>query len=440
MTLIILFLFAVAIALAFAVGWLVGRHQPAAVPHAHAMAFEITIPADTPPDEPLYLAGSFNSWHPADPTYQLSRSADLATGAWVFTLGLKLEYKVTRGSWQTVEKGRGSLEISNHVVPATAGMVVQGKVVSWADINYPDDALYDSRIERVDFASPTLGVTRAFYIYVPPEIRTDNQLRVPSVYLLRGHEREWVNKNEDSSRGGSRNVIDVYEELRSINAIGPMVLVFPGMTSANGAVHSLGINMRAPELAQDKSLGTGRFEDYFFKDLVPYVERRYPVLSGGTHRAIDGFSLGGFMSVNLALRQPHEFASVGAYDGLYFWDEPEVGTTIALTDTVFTRALFDPNFGVPRDHTFAAQHNPLTMLRSDGLSALQLQWLIEYGPQPLEPNVNYFRGARLDGLLQEVGVLNRLGGARADGSHTWEMADEHIRRALPLHWERTKYH
>lgn len=434
-----LFLFIIAISLAFVVGWQVGRTRPqASAPLTPTVSFEITIPADTPPGDPLYLTGSFNNWHPADATFLLTRTADLATGAWIFTPGMTLEYKVTRGSWQTVEKGVGSLEIGNHLATATAGTVVTGKVLSWADILYREEAIYDPRIERVDFASATLGVTRTFYIYLPPEVRSDETLRVPSVYLLRGHEREWVNKSEDSSRAGERNVIDVYEELRAVNAIGPLVFVFPGLTSANGAVHSLGINMHAPDLAQDKSLGTGRFEDYFFKDLIPYVETNYPVLFGGAHRAVDGFSLGGFMSVNLALRQPGQFSSVGAYDGLYFWDDPATGTTIAITDTVFNRSLFDPNFGVPRDREFAAQNNPLTLLRTDGVAASRLQWLIEYGPQPAEPNVNYFRGVRLDELLQEVGATNRLSGVLADGIHTWEMADEHMRRALPLHWERIK--
>ena len=435
-------LFLIALGLSFALGWLLARQRPttpiSVVTPDPTIAFEITIPQDTPPNEPIYLAGSFNDWNPADATYLLTRTANLAVGSWVFTPGLLLEYKITRGSWQTVEKGTGGMETRNRVITATAGIVVPANVVGWADVAYHDEALYDSRVERVDFWSQSLGITRTFYVYVPPETRNDRHERVPSVYLLRGHEREWINKSEDATRGGKRNVLDVYEELRASGAIGPLVFVFPGMTSANGAVHSAGINMRAPELAKDPSIGSGRFEDYFFNDVVHYVETHYPVLFGGTHRAVDGFSLGGFMSVNLALRQPEAFASVGAYDGLYFWDEPDHGMTIALTDTVFMRSLFDADYGVPRDHEFAARNNPLTLLRMDGVHAQRLQWLIEYGPKAAEPNVNYFRGVRLDELLAEAGATNQLGGALPNGIHTWEMADDHMRRTLPLHWQRIK--
>lgn len=447
---VIIALLILAVGVAFVAGWRIGlrrAHPPGAAspagpqiaaPAIARISFELTIPQDTPPGEPLYLVGSFNGWNPADPQFQLQRVADQATGTWALSTSHVLEYKITRGSWQTVEKGERGVEITNRVLTPTADATVAGRVFEWTDRASPDQKIYDPRVERVTFASQALGVERTFYLYLPPEARADEAARFPSLYLLRGHEREWINKGEDQSRRGQRNVIDVYEELRAAGAIGPMVLVFPGMTSANGAIHSLGINMRAPELAKDPSIGSGRFEDYFFADLIPYLEANHPVLPGGEHRAIDGFSLGGFMSVNLALLRPGSFASVGAYDGLYFWDDPATGATVALTDTVFSRSLFDANFGVPRDRAYAAKHNPTTLLRANGVAAPEIQWLIEFGPEHAEPNVNFFRSDRLLTLLEERGAVNQLAGPLPDGIHNWQMADDHLRRALPLHWRRVK--
>ncbi|WP_054535931.1 alpha/beta hydrolase [Herpetosiphon geysericola] len=437
-----LMLFVVGLGLAFGLGFMVGRQrsipQPTLPEATPLVNFEFKIPADTAPGDQLYLTGSFNQWRPNDPTYVLSRSADIAYGAWPFTHGLQLEFKLTRGSWQNVEKALDGSEIPNRRGIAASGAQVKGSVAAWADRQRDPAKIYDERVERVDLFSNALGITRTFYIYVPLEARSDENLRVPSLYLFRGHEREWINKNEDGTRGGNRNVLDVYEELRCQNRIGPMVLVFPGMTNANDAVHSLGINLHAPELAADPTLGSGRFEDFIYRDLIPYVETHYPVLFGGAHRSLDGFSLGGFISVNQALRHPNEWASVGAYDGLFFWDDPENAEIIAARDSVFERSLFDANFGVPRDHTFAAQHNPLTLLRIDGAQASKLQWLIEYGPESAEPNVNYYRGARLDELLREVGAHNRLSGVVPNANHSWQMADEHMRRSLPYHYQQTQ--
>src|SRR5262245_16390536 len=89
---------------------------------------------------------------------------------------------------------------------------------------------FDPRVRHLRIFSPALGVEKGCYIYLPPEVQRNRALRVPSLYLLRGHEREWINGAEDSSRGG-RTLIDVYETLRASGQIGPLILVFPGISS-----------------------------------------------------------------------------------------------------------------------------------------------------------------------------------------------------------------
>ena len=438
MLIITIFLLVIALGLAFSLGWFLGQRRHERMIAAPLVRFSFDLPPDTPPGDAVYLTGAFNNWDPADPQYVCTRTVNSATGAWVFKAGQTHEYKLTRGSWTTVEKAAGHLELANRVFTARPKMQVQGTVAVWADQNHDAAHVYDPRVERIQIQSSELGISKTVFVYLPPEVQEDPTLRVPCIYLLRGHEREWINPYEDSSRQGQRNVLDVYADLRAADLIGPLILVFPGMTSANGAIHSLGINMYAADQTNDASIGSGRFEAYFIDELIPYIEAQYPVLPGGQHRAIDGFSLGGFMSVSLALRNAGAFCSVGSYDGLFFWDDPDQGMTIAATDTVFTRPLFDPDFGVPRAVEFAAVHNPLTILQRDGVAAQNIQWLVEFGPEHAEPGVNYYRGLRLIELLHQHGLVNELGGAVADGDHSWQKADEHMRRALPIHWEAIK--
>ncbi|MEO5953239.1 MAG: hypothetical protein ABIQ44_12305, partial [Chloroflexia bacterium] len=89
----------------------------------------------------------------------------------------------------------------------------------------------DARGKRVEFASKILGVDKAFYIALPPGYtRTSNAgQRYPVMYLFRGHEREWIHRLEDKTRSG-RTVIDVYRELLQEKKVGPMILVFPGIS------------------------------------------------------------------------------------------------------------------------------------------------------------------------------------------------------------------
>jgi hypothetical protein len=292
-------------------------------------------------------------------------------------------------------------------------------------------ATYDRRVHLVELQSVALGISKRFYVYTPPDYHTSTE-RLPVLYLFRGHEREWINPDEDNSRHG-RTVIDVYEELLAAGTVGLMLLVFPGIASDDNSVPGLLVNFKQPELTHKPGIGTGQFEDYFLGELIPYIDLQYR--TDGT-RSVDGFSLGGFQAVKIAAQHPHLFRSVGAFDGLYFWDDRRNPHAIARQDTVFLKPFFDPAFGVPRDRHYAAANNPTNLVRnSDGATLQRLTWIIEHGPRSAEPdNSNYFRGERLLHVLREQGTENKGRGAIQEALHTWHWAHEHMRHALPLHW------
>jgi hypothetical protein len=290
---------------------------------------------------------------------------------------------------------------------------------------------YDPRVRHVTFDSAILGVTRGLYLYLPPGLAPGE--RAPAVYLLRGHEREWINPAEDRGRGG--NVIDVYERLRAAGRVGPLVLVFPGLTSTDGRVPSLLTNMCAPRLAGDApGIGTGRFEDYFFQELIPLVDARFPTLPEGVRRAIAGFSLGGAMAAKAALRRPDLFAAAAAYDGTFLYATRR-GRGVRLRDGVLHNPALDPVFGVPRDIAYAAANSPASMaLRASREALARVTWLVAYGPEALEPwQSNYYRGQHFLACLRARGAANGLApGAFPGGEHTWRTADAFMAHTLPL--------
>lgn len=293
----------------------------------------------------------------------------------------------------------------------------------------------DQRVRTIMLSSSSLGICKQFYVYTPPNYtRTDE--RLPVLYLFRGHEQEWINPRQDSDRG-NRTVLDVYEELLQAQAVGPMILVFPGISSDDNSVPGLLVNFKEPLAQPVPGLGRGQFEDYFLRELVPYVDAHYR--TDPARRGTDGFSLGGFMATKIAAQYPSQFRSAGAYDGLYFWDDPADVDNIAETDVTFANPIFDQAFGTgaQRDRRYAAANNPLNLIRKTDPKLLkQVTWLIEYAPEAGEPNdANYYRGHRLCELLTERGIQNQGRGAITTGHHTWRWADEHMRHVLPLHWE-----
>src|SRR5690349_14386530 len=86
----------------------------------------------------------------------------------------------------------------------------------------------DARVRRVTLPSKTLGVNKSFYVSLPPGYHriANADLHYPTLYLFRGHEREWVHRFQDKSRHG-QTVVDVYRDLLEEGKVGPMILVFP---------------------------------------------------------------------------------------------------------------------------------------------------------------------------------------------------------------------
>jgi hypothetical protein len=301
-----------------------------------------------------------------------------------------------------------------------------------APLLLPPAKVYDPRARHVSFFSAALGIFKSFYIYVPPDLAPGE--RAPAVYFLRGHEREWVNPHEDTSRGGT-TVIDVYERLRARGAVGPLVLIFPGLSSDDNCVPSVLANMLAPQRANGAAgLGSGRFADYFFDDLIPYVDACFPTSAQG-RRAVIGFSLGGAMAVAAAARRPDLFGAAGAYDGTFLY-AVDRGRRVRRNDSVIRNPMFDATWDVPRNTRFIAHTSPANLiLRGDAGALGRVTWAIGYGPERNEPwHANFYRGEHLVRCLEARGIANALPHERfPDGDHTWRTADAFAELVLPIH-------
>lgn len=295
----------------------------------------------------------------------------------------------------------------------------------------------DARGKRIEFESKILGVEKAFYIALPPGYsRTSNaEKRYPVVYFFRGHEREWIHRLEDKTRSG-RTVIDVYRDLLQEKKVGPMILVFPGISSSDNRVPGLLVNFKQPELAKSApGVGTGRFEDYFVDELIPYVDKNFRTIANRNGRAVDGFSLGGFQAIKIAAQHPELFRSAGAFDGTFLY-ATDKGRSVRKTDRVLRNPMFAPAFGQERDLEFVAANSPANLIWRGDQSALKdVQWLIRSGPESGEPwQSNYFRNQHLVGIMQERGIENGLDPVFHGAVHSWHWADRHVKETLPLHW------
>ncbi len=165
------------------------------------------------------------------------------------------------------------------------------------------------KIDSIYYYSKTVGVKRKALIYTPPGYSKDK--KYPVLYLLHGiggDEHEWLN-------GGHPQVI--LDNLYTENKIEPMIVVLP--------------NGRA--MKDDRPVGNifdsvkvkafAAFEKDLLNDLIPFIDKNFPVYTDADHRAIAGLSMGGGQSLNFGLGNLDTFAWIGSFSAAPNTKPPE---------------------------------------------------------------------------------------------------------------------
>ena len=155
------------------------------------------------------------------------------------------------------------------------------------------------KIDTFSYDSKTVGNMRKALIYTPPGYNKNEEY--PVLYLLHGiggDQKEWLN-------GGNPQVI--LDNLYADKRIEPMIVVMPNGRAMKD--DGAGGNIMAPE----KVAAFATFEKDLLNDLIPFVEKNYPVIKDSEHRAIAGLSMGGGQSLNFGLGNLDVFAWVGGF-------------------------------------------------------------------------------------------------------------------------------
>jgi enterochelin esterase-like enzyme len=141
-------------------------------------------------------------------------------------------------------------------------------------------------VKLVEYDSKTLGIRRPLRVYTPPGYSTAR--RYPVLYLQHGlgnTSTEWVQR--------ARAPI-IADTLIAEGRMVPMIIVFPsGNATATPADEKQGDRTQA-------SYGQP-YHDDLLKDIIPFVEANYSVLTDRANRGIAGMSMGSGQALNIGL-------------------------------------------------------------------------------------------------------------------------------------------
>jgi AraC-like DNA-binding protein len=114
----------------------VAQVQTATAPAYHFVVTE--LPENTPHDAQLFLTGNFTRWNSAHPAYRFQQLADGSYHLTIRSALPRLEYKVTRGNWASVEGRQSGKARPNRVLFRTGGQgvrEVEVAILSWEDLS-----------------------------------------------------------------------------------------------------------------------------------------------------------------------------------------------------------------------------------------------------------------------------------------------------------------
>ncbi|RYU96669.1 alpha/beta hydrolase [Emticicia agri] len=153
--------------------------------------------------------------------------------------------------------------------------------------------------ESLKLKSSTLGKDVKYTIYLPADYEKNNRL-YPVLYLLHGYtddETGWT------QFGQTPEIAD-----KTINSgdAPPMIIVMPdaGVTWYMNTFD-----------------GKTKFEDFFIKEFIPYIETTYRVRSKKEFRAVAGLSMGGLGTLLYATKHPDMFTAAAPLSAAVWTDD-----------------------------------------------------------------------------------------------------------------------
>ena len=137
--------------------------------------------------------------------------------------------------------------------------------------------------------SKILKMDRKYAVYLPPDYAT-SQRSYPVLYLLHGYwddQTGWVQFGE---------VLRIADEAIKNGTATSMIIVMPDANTGKiGYVNDI--------------KGEWRFEDFFFEEFMPAIEKEYRIKADKRYRAIAGLSMGGEGTFIYALHHPELFSA-----------------------------------------------------------------------------------------------------------------------------------
>ncbi|MEM9141845.1 MAG: alpha/beta hydrolase-fold protein [Bacteroidota bacterium] len=257
--------------------------------------------------------------------------------------------------------------------------------------------------DNLSLTSKILGMERNYAVYLPPDYESSER-RYPVLYLLHGATDDhtgWVQFGE------IKHITD--KAIREGRAT-PMIIVMPDADTGQMGYFNQ---------------GDWKYEDFFFQELMPHVERKYRIKGEKRYRAVAGLSMGGGGSFMYALHHPELFSSacpLSAYVG-----------PLTLADLKRRMARGNQEYSEKEIQDYFEHHNALNLIARVPVEDIKsVRWYIDCGDDDF-----LYEGNSLVHIAMTKKEIPHEYRVR-DGAHNWT----YWRESLPevLHFVSQAFH
>ncbi len=273
--------------------------------------------------------------------------------------------------------------MKNLVLFLTAGMLS-------ASLTAQTGKVYDNQ----SLSSKILKSDRKYAVYLPPDYES-SQRSYPVLYLLHGagdDQTGWVQFGE---------VLHIANKAIADGTATPMIIVMPDAKSGQMGYFN--------NLKND-----WRYEDFFFEEFIPFIEKTYRIKSEKRFRAVAGLSMGGGGSFMYALHHPELFSSacpLSAYIG-----------PLTLADAKAGMERMNQKGTDAEIETYFKRHNAISLINEvKDDQKKSVRWYIDCGDDDF-----LYEGNSLVHIAMKKKEIPHEFRIR-DGAHTWT----YWRTALP---------
>ncbi len=269
-----------------------------------------SIPANTPADATLYLAGSANNWNPGDAGWTFAPWNSQHVLSIPESAPNAFQGKITRGSWATVEGNAAGGFLPNRNFSFSSTDTIYIQVLAWEGSAPPPTDLPPNVVVMDDqFFMPELDRNRRIRLFLPSNYDTTDG-HYPVLYM---HDGQNLFSAQEAF-AGEWKVDEAMLDFENEGYNGAIIVAID-----NGGAER--INEYTPWASAQYGGGQGaEYAAFIVNTLKPHIDTEYRTRPEREHTGILGSSLGGLISHFAGMEYQEVFSKVGVFSPSFWFN------------------------------------------------------------------------------------------------------------------------